>query len=155
MSLTYFNLRVCLLGFQIVLCVTPIVCFKKGMENVPLWIEEKIRARYPHEVQFLKGFTQWLLSELKLLDLYEESNVDPELELRLLEKMRGLTFVQVESILVKEALIEHKGNITSAAKLLGISRSAMYMTISRLNLNTFLLSIRGPSLEVPVDLDAP
>jgi transcriptional regulator of acetoin/glycerol metabolism len=96
-------------------------------------MEALLRYRWPGNVRELDHTIERAVlladgTEIRVVDLALSAPADTTV------RLDQLTLEEVEKLLVQKALARAGGNVTDAAKALGLSRSAMYRRLERYGL---------------------
>jgi DNA-binding NtrC family response regulator len=70
-------------------------------------------------------------------------SLDYETEMRVAERMRGLKLDQIYRIVIADALETSRGNLTKAAKIVGMSRSKIYRYVYDNDMQNFVKDLRN------------
>lgn len=118
--------------------------FKQTGLRIPDWLEDALEKKFlPYELPIAKRASSFILWRLQLLGVYEESPLSPEMEALAHQRFRGVTLAEMQMIMIKYALTNEAGNLTTAAKKLGMSRAGLYRWIHDHNLTPFLKRLRN------------
>ncbi len=110
--------------------------------QVPPWLKEVLENKFPHDRLFAWEVADKVLAELSRLEIYAQTtSVElTDLPLYVAEKELRLRYLRF-------ALVKSKGNIPAAAKILDISRHAMYNYVVRMDLTEFANTYRDKAIE--------
>ena len=111
---------------------------------VPGWLKDNIDLKFlPYERAIAEKVALYVLRELQLLGVYDASPLDPGTEALAAERFSRVTIDDMTTTLIRFALSRENGNLTRAAKSLGISRAGLHRQIHERGLNDYLKILRG------------